>query len=229
MISLILPYWNRQRAADIGLASIAKCYTGMNLEVIVVDDGSDIAFEPPSLSIDVRVISLPIKREPKSPVVPWNVGVEKAKGEFIALSCVEVIHMEPVLEQLAMQAEALGEKGYALAAAWCPDTREWHCHSSRKLEYCPPGTGLSFLGVMRKSLYQSIGGFDERYRDGAGWEDRDFINRLYLEGAVFTICDNLVINHPKADATIRWGREKFARNEELFKRRWNAKYHLYRN
>ena len=58
MISLILPYWMRQEAADVALASIDRLYAGLDLEVIVVDDGSVIPFVSPCKAVDVRVITV---------------------------------------------------------------------------------------------------------------------------------------------------------------------------
>ena len=39
MISLILPYWNRQGATDRSLELMARHYRELHLEVIVVDGG----------------------------------------------------------------------------------------------------------------------------------------------------------------------------------------------
>lgn len=220
MISLILPYWMRQKAADDALLAIERLYPDLDLEVIVVDDGSEIPFVNPCTKLNVRVITLPMKKEPKSPIVPWNVGVREAKGEIIVLSCVEILHEKPVLEELAREVKALGPKGYVLAAAWCPEFETWHCHSTVQPPFNPPGTGIGFCGAMHKSLFIEAGGFDEEYRDSGGYEDCDFINRLLSVGAQFVHRDDLVVIHPKTDADIKWDASKFSRNFELFKSKW---------
>jgi hypothetical protein len=79
---------------------------------------------------------------------------------------------------------------------------------------------------MYKSLYLKAGGFDEEYREGAGYEDNDFINRLLMAGARFVIRDDLVVIHPKTGATIQWGAEKFARNEALYYSKWPTELQL---
>lgn len=223
MISLILPYWQRQAAADVALSYLARQYAGLDLEVIVIDDGSFDPFRKPASALDIRVITLPQKLEAKSPVSCWNVGVRLARGDTIALSCIEVIHREPVLAEMAAELERLGEKGYVLAAAWCPELAEWHCHSkfrSAGAPALPEGCGRAFLGLMRRSLYQAAGGFDEDYREGAGYEDIDFVYRLLRAGAQFKIRDDLVVTHPKSGASISWGAHKFARNQQLLERKW---------
>lgn len=220
MLSLILPYWQRQAAADRALKLLETQYVGMDLEVVVVDDGDPTPYQAPDTTLDLKVIRLPEKSGPKNTGLPWNAGVSWASGDLIALSCVEVLHTTPVLQQMVAHVRELGPQGYVLAAAWCPEHHDWHCHSTKAVPTCPPGTGLSFLGVMHRDLYFAAGGFDDDYRDGAGYEDRDFIWRMVKAGAQFVIRDDLVVTHPKTGATIKWGGEAFNRNAELYKRKW---------
>lgn len=223
MISLVLPYWDRQAAADKALALIARQYAYLALEVVVIDDGNAEPFRVPQVPVSLVCERLPRKDSPKSPVTCWNEGVALARGDLIALSCIEVLHEEPVLAQMAAELERLGPDGYVLAAAWCPDSSQWHCHTSGRASGAPEmpaGFGRAFCGMLHRSLYERAGGFDEDYRDGAGYEDIDFAYRLQAAGAKPKIRDDLVVIHPKAGARIRWGAEKFARNEALLKRKW---------
>jgi GT2 family glycosyltransferase len=223
MISLILPYWDRQAAADRALATLAAAYRGMDgLEVIVVDDGTPRPFIVPPTGLRVRVLRLEKKDYPRSPIRAWNEGVKFAWGDRIALSCVEVLHPQPVLAHLDEEAGRLGPMGYALAAAWCPEQDRWHCHSSVPVPDCPPGAGLSFCGVMSRALFDMAGGFDERYLGGAGYEDRDFIRTLFALGARFSIRDDLVVHHPKTGASIRWGEAALERNRRIYESKWTS-------
>ena len=219
MISLLLPYWDRQEAADKALALLAHHYSGLDLEVIVVDDGNAVPFQKPDVALDIRVITLPRKDLPKSPVTCWNVAAKEARGEILCLSCIEVLHETPVIP--ALMERLADPKSYVLAAAWCPELG-WQCHSSVKLPLVPVGTGLAFCAVLRKDLYFAAGGFDEDYRDGAGYEDKDFINRLLKAGAKFDIRDDLVVVHPKAGATIHWPAGSFDRNQAIFQAKWST-------
>lgn len=219
MISLILPYWDRQEAADKALKSL-EIYKGLDLEVIVVDDGNKIPFQVPVSPLNIKVVTLTQKDTPKSCVVPWNEGVKASSGDVIILSCAEVIHESPIIEQMKSELDIMGKDGYVLASAWCPETNEWHCHSSIRTPRNVWGTGLSFFGMMNKELFYRAGGFDERYRDGAGYEDNDFINRLLCVGAEFKIRDDLKVVHPKKGAAISWPAGAFEKNYELFKNKW---------
>jgi len=219
MISLILPYWDRQQAADKALKSL-EIYKDLDLEVIIVDDGNKVPFKVPDSPLNIKVITLPEKDVPLSPVVPWNRGVKECSGDIIILSCIEVLHEEPIIEQMKERLETIGRHGYVLASAWCPESREWHCHSSIKTPRNVWGTGLSFFGMMYKDMYLKSGGFDEKYRDGAGYEDNDFINRMLAAGAEFDICDDLKVIHPKTNATIKWPAGAFQKNEAIFYDKW---------
>ncbi len=220
MISLILPYWDRQEAADKALRLLDKTYAGFNFEIVIVDDGNQIPFVAPETSLNIKIITLPVKHEPKSPTTAWNAGVAAATGDVVVLSCIEILHETPILEQMVEALDDLGPLGYVLAAAWCPELSEWHCHSSIKVPRNPAGTGIAFCGAMRKELFLKAGGFDDEYREGAGYEDNDFINRMLQVGARFLIRDDLVVTHPKTGASIAWGATKFARNEGIFYRKW---------
>lgn len=219
-LSLILPYWDRQEAANKAFELLAQQYSELDLEIIVIDDGNVIPFKKPDLPLDIKVITMPLKTIPMCPATVWNKGVEAATGEIVILSCVEVLHDKPVLQEMFLRLKALGEKGYILASAWCPEEGAWHCHSTVKTPRNPWGTGIAFCGMMYKKLYNEAGGFGEEYRDGAGYEDNDFINRLLAVGAKFKICDDLVVIHPKSGASIQWPAGSFQRNEGIFYKTW---------
>lgn len=226
MISLILPYWQRQEAADKAFETL-KQYKDLDLEIIVVDDGNAIPFKIPEgelledglreEGLNIRVVRLPEKSIPKSPVDPWNMGVLAAKGDIIALSCVEILHETPILVRMKEELEKLGEKGYIVASAWCPEENKWHVHPSVVDPSIPAGTGRSFLSMMYKAFYPR---FDWEYREGAGYEDIDFIYRLQQNGAQFKIIEDHVV-HPKTGAKIRWQAEALMRNKRLLEAKWS--------
>lgn len=219
-ISLILPYWNRQSAANDALRLLERAYAGMDLEVVIVDDGNPIPFAPPDTKLNIVVVTLPKKGEPKCPATAWNAGAKASTGEIIVLSCIEILHEKPVLQEMAEHLGRLGSRGYVLAAAWCPEHGSWHCHSTVGVPDCPSGVGIAFCGAMYRDLFFEVGGFDEAYRDGAGYEDRDFVRKMVAAGAKFVVRDDLVVTHPKSGATIAWPDGSFERNEAIYLSKW---------
>lgn len=226
MLSLILPYWKRQAATDESLRLMTAHYGDMDLEVIVVDDGSPEKFRSPAVTLDVKTVFLPKKEGPLDPCVPYNRGVEASKGEFIALSNPEILHPDAVLQEMVSEC-AQDPLNYVMAACYCPEQKRWHSHSSRKHRndndvgvYLPEGASYHFLTVMHRSLWDATGGFDEDYRYGAGYDDPDFVRRLYKAGAKFIQRDDLVVLHPRKGAHSDWTGEMFARNRAIFMKKW---------
>lgn len=229
MISLILPYWQRQAAADAALSLLAKHYADLSLEVIVVDDGSPIPFRAPeSMPFALRVIRLQQKNDPKDPCVPVNAGANAAAGDYLALSCIEILHVNPVLPAMLEQCMNGDENTYVLAAVWAPESNRWHVHSSladgrpaaRTNIRMPIGAHYNFMAMMSRSLWDHSGGFDDDYRSGAGYGDADYILRLQRAGAHFHIRDDLVVHHPRAGAHAKWTPEMFERNRKLYISKW---------
>ena len=227
MISLILPYWDRQAATDRALALLSTVDPDLDLEVVVVDDGSPVPFVKPSWPIDIRVLRLPAKSGPLNPCVPYNAGVEASRGTWVALSNPEILHRQPVLAAMRDECAGRGEEAYVMAAAWCPEQGRWHCHSSRQRTddndvgaYLPAGADYHFMTMMHRSLWDKTGGFDEDYRLGAGYDDPDFVRRLHRAGAQFVMRDDLVVEHPRLGAHADWTGAQFARNRAIFMKKW---------
>jgi Glycosyl transferase family 2 len=225
-VSLVWPFWQRQAVADRSCALLAQHYAGLDLELIVVDDGNAEPFRAPFMPFPVRVVRLPVKSGPLNPCVPLNRGVAAARGEIIALSGPDIMHTQPILAQ--MRAE-LGEdeKKYVLAAVWYAERKVWHCHSSYKRSdggdvgsMLPPGADYHFMTMMHRSLWDAAGGFDEDYREGAGYDDPDFVMRLNRAGAKFLIRDDLVVEHVRNGAHAAWPAAGYVRNREIFMSKW---------
>jgi hypothetical protein len=225
-LSLVLPYWQRQKAADEAFQGMARVYAGLDLEVIVVDDGSPVPYAPPSgMPWPVRVVSLPGKTEPKNPCVPINAGVREARGDYIGISNPEMLHVSPILADMRDEIERGGEDTYVTAAAWFPDGRCWHAHSSIAgkpvLGVHMPRANWHFMTMLRRTLWDRADGFDPDYRDGAGYDDADFVKRLEMAGARFVIRDDLIVHHVRNGARATWTRAMFERNRALFLEKWS--------
>lgn len=226
VISMVWPYWKRQAVADRAVALLAKHYAHMDLELIVVDDGSDPPYRAPAAAVNLRVIRLSAKHQPLNPCVPINRGVAEARGDIIALSSPDIMHVRPVLEAMR---EELGDDHakYVQCAVWFPEKNAWHCHSTRKRpdvgdvgSWLPPNADYHFMVMMHRSLWHTAGGFDEEYRQGAGYDDPDFVRRVHRAGAKFVLRDDLVVEHVREGAHSAWPPQGFVRNRELFLRKW---------
>lgn len=217
-ISLILPYWNRQAAADEALRLIAHHYHHLDLEVIVVDDGSSPPFRHSGFNPDanavLKLVRLPPKKHAKATCVPLNRGVAAATGQIIALSCVEILHKQPVLEQMRDELLRGDRNTYVSAAVWCVEQERWHAHTSLG------GFPLNFMVMLHRNLWDRAGGMDEDYREGICFDDTDFLNRLRRAGMHFVIRDDLIVEHPRRGAKARYTPEQHERNRKLYASKW---------
>ena len=71
--------------------------------------------------------------------------------------------------------------------------------------------------LMRRSLFESMGGFDESYRNGM--EDVDLCVRLREAGYRLVVAHNSVIRHHISSSPGRHDHND--RNSELFRKRWS--------
>lgn len=204
MLSVVMPYWNRNRALNRTLAS----YKYTDIEVIIVDDGSPEKADPIRCDFPIRVIRLQDKSEPKNPCVPINIGVSEAKGSHICITNPEIWHQEPVLDKMIAD-------HYVLAACWDVPREKWFCHSSvTHMTPMPEGFGLHFCGVLPKSQFVP---FDESYRGGCGYDDNDWAWALHSKGVQCEIRDDLVVLHEQ-DHRTAW---RMKSNRNKFYKKWN--------
>lgn len=225
-ISLIWPYWERQAVANESVSLLATHYADLDFELVVVDDGNMIPYAAPPAPFPIVVVRLPVKTRPLNPGLPFNRGVAAATGDVLAFSGPDILHRVPVLPQ--MLAELCDdEMKYVLAACWHAERKVWHCHSTRNRpdngdvgSMLPPGADYHFMAMLHRSLWTASGGFDEEYREGAGYDDPDFVLRLHRAGAKFLIRDDLIVEHVREGARTAWTPEMYQRNRELFFKKW---------
>ena len=221
---MVLPYWKRKELTHTSLGKYQEHYAGkLDFEVVMVDDGSDDGFTASYPWL--RIIRLPKKEQAKNPCVPINRGVEASKGEVIVLSNPDTLHNTPVLPQMLETLKELGENGYVLAACWFEGDKRWHCHSSitadgyHEQTKQPKGSGFHFCAMLYRTLWDKAKGFDEEYRDGAYFDDPDWVNRVARAGAIFKIRDDLVVEHSRNHQECSWG-NGYDVNRALFQRKW---------
>lgn len=212
-ISVVMPYWKRRDELIMTLKSYRAC--SYKCEIVIVDDGS---------GDDVPAkVRLPLKDGAKNPCVPINEGVKAATGDIIVITGPEMVHRAPIFDEMKKTLESLGPKGYVIAAAWSVGQAEWHCHSSingkRAMTWpVPKGSGFHFCTMMYRDFFLDIGGFDEAYREGAAFDDNDFLWTLEKNGAKFCMRDDLVVDH--YPTSTKWPSGGWEKNRMIFERKW---------
>ena len=215
MISICVPYWDRQQALDAMFANYAQMYLGNMFEFSVCDDGSPVPAVAPGGTTLTR---LPAKAGPLNPCVPINRAVAASSGNIIVITNPEIEHPVCVLHEMYGR---LGDPAVDYVVAPCYDTARgiWVAGpqtNSKGRESIPPGGHFHFMAMLRRSLWDEVGGFDEDYRNGQACDDNDWLWRLYAAGARFAVTEGYVL-HRATGRRIRWG---LPHNRLLFRSKW---------
>lgn len=99
LVSFVIPVYNHQKELMLSLATLQK-QTYRPLEVIIVDDGSDIPLKESDFKefADIRVQVL--REENKGAPAARNTGARKAQGEYIFFCDADVIAKSDMVEKM---------------------------------------------------------------------------------------------------------------------------------
>lgn len=215
-----MPYWNRQGDWTKARASYAKQYPDLDIEFSICDDGSPIPLRNTQDPRE-RIVSLPPKQHALNPCVPINLAVRNATRDVIVLTNPETEHRERVLDK--MFAALDGPNDYVMTG--CRDTmhEQWYAGPDRDYRGCllPPGTHYHFCVMFHRSLFERVGGFDEDYRQGHGYDDNDWLWRLWTLGNVnFKYVPGVVWHCRSLMQRSIWKSALLKRNEALLRKKW---------
>jgi hypothetical protein len=215
------------------------------IEIIAVDDGSidseRIDDFPNLIDLDIKVIRI----EPKdktwvNPCVPFNIGFNHVNTDIIIIQNPECIHFGDVIgytldnikenvylnfgcysidknytdkiNKMNLNNNSIGKLLFPLRknGVLADGTTGWYNHSKyrpHKLHFCS--------SIMRKDLME-IGGFDERYKDGIGYDDNDFLRRIERKGMEIKMIDNPFVIHQYHGNTNYSNKELVKKNYDLY-------------
>ena len=174
-MSVVIPTKDRPTLLSNALRSVAE-QTYPNLEVIVVDDGSDppVSFEPGPNTEGIQVIRL---SPSMGPAAARNEGVERATGSFLAFLDDDD---EWLPDKTERQLDVLLSQGPEVAGvesgeeAW-EDGRLVYRYTPRpdrdlRLELLKrPTLGPPHV-ILRKEVFTEAGGFDPTLKRGEDWD-----------------------------------------------------------
>lgn len=189
--SIIVPLYNKQKEIKKTLLS-ALAQTFLDFELIVINDGSTDNSEAEVLSIiDDRLVY--IKTENKGISSARNLGIEKAKGEYVSFLDADDLWYENHLKNLNELASLFPEAGAVTA------NYEFYHPNGIVTNTFFEGMDSNYRGIVagffksslkfrviwtsavavKKEVFEKIGGFDTNITLGAG-EDTDMWTRIAL-------------------------------------------------
>ena len=208
-----MSYYNRRKLLIRTLKSITRsAYT--DYEVIIVDDASDERIE--DLEEDfpfLQVIRVEKKDKWYISCMPFNRAIAKASGDIVLMQNPECLHVHDVLSYVAgniTDANYISMSVYSLNEILTktlssrdnligyfktlPQQRVkgyigWYNHSKYNETY------YHFCAALTRKNMDELGGFDERFAAGVGFEDDDLVNRITRMGLDKIIADDISVIH----------------------------------
>jgi hypothetical protein len=163
------------------------------VQVSVCDDGSmeERVRHERFDGIPLILTELPLKTGWLNPCVPINRAVRATDSPLILLQSPETYHPMPVLEKMASLLDAYNK------VVLCPTKVDgqkgwrWYAHPvHRPVKYW-------FCQLMSRDFFEEIGGFDELYRWGQGFDDDAFADSIEKHGGTFIWADECHVVHVK--------------------------------
>ena len=184
--SIIIPTYNRPRRLKQCLQSIAHLdYPRDRFEVIVVDDGSNVALEPVVTTFQEQIDITLLRQENAGPAAARNRGAAQAQGQFLAFTDDDC---QPTANWLTQFAKCFATEPQSMLGGQTINALVSNPYStaSQKLidylyEYYNPAQGKeAFFAsnniAMPTANFRALGGFDISFPLAAA-EDRDFCDR----------------------------------------------------
>lgn len=181
----------------------------------------------------------------RNPCIPFNIGFNQARGEIILLQNPECLHLGDIIGAVKRELQpnkylnfacysideptthaisALDSKDSAyekqLRSLVLPTQKRatvndgetgWYNHSQVK------PSRFHFCSALLRDDLRDLGGFDERYANGTGYDDNDLLTRILRKGMQVKIVDDPFVVHQYHGATNYSGNLDFLhRNMSLF-------------
>lgn len=215
-VSIILPVHNRSKLALSAMSSALE-QQGVDAEIIIIDDGSE---EPFSFAQESKSTVFLIRQPNQGPAAARNVGIQRARNEFIAfLDSDDLFYPSKLRDQIAGMAR--------IAADWsCGSYEYWDdvdlVLRTMRIDSFPLGfwrhlcpVGCSSI-VARRSLLLSVDGFDESFYCGEDW---DLLIRLGEKAAPFLCSKPLYFYRTHGESMSRKHPEKWRSSWKMIEKK----------
>lgn len=244
-ISIVMPYYNRKKLLYITLKSINNS-SFKDIELIIVDDASNEENKLDLNEKIFKEVSFPIKlmtikKEDKfwsNPCIPFNIGFKLVEGEIVVLTNPECFHIDDILTSIVTHSKENIYISYGCYSIGKEDTDKIEdiiLDSSKelnlKLEYRSVSfdgdngwynhsifrpVGYHFLSAIHKSKLDELGGFDEQFAEGTGYDDDEFLHRVRKMGMEIKIIDHPFVIHQWHYSSSVGDSNKVERNRQLY-------------
>lgn len=226
LVSVIIPAYNAAAFIAKTLASI-RTQTYPRIEVLVVDDGSkdstpEIVREVSQKDTRIRLL----QQSNAGVAAARNLGIQHAKGEFIAPIDADDLWHPKTIEKIVAQFQAGGPE-VGVVYAWSVDIDEldrptggFHAADVNGNVYktlvCHNFLGNASSTLIRKACLDRIGGYDRQLkaRGAQGCEDWDLYLRL-ADCYEFEVVPEFLVSYRKVTGGLSHDFRQMARSQQL--------------
>jgi GT2 family glycosyltransferase/glycosyltransferase involved in cell wall biosynthesis len=249
LVSIVIVTHNSQRFVGPCLESIVRNASYPNCEIIVVDNGS--TDKTPGIlrryAARHSEVQCEFLEENKGFAAANNIGSKLAKGEFLILLNADTMvtpgwvgRMLAPLEQDATIGLLCPTTNFAgneakISTAYTDETSMEEFSALLSTEARHRNSGLSmaplFCGVIRRSLYEQLGGLDEGYGVGM-FEDDDLSAAVIARGLRIVVAEDCFVHHFGQGSFAQLAPQEYAalfeRNRGRFERKWHTSWQAHR-
>ena len=225
-LSIIMPCFNR---ADLLLRTFETLLLqeqGLEYEVIVLDDGGTDSLRavcedygngrrPLRLRLPLRYLRLDTKPIHKNPALAWNIGIHEARGSRVVIQSPEIAYRD--FHNIARLASwPLNGREAVIADVY--DSTWANTEFDGWISGGPKGRTLPFLACYRRIDLLAIGGFEEAFMDGIGFDDNEFAERFALSGGRYLFAREQIVAEHLPHPRVADGADGIRINEAIFAR-----------
>lgn len=208
-VSVIIPVYNRAHL----IGPVIEALLEQNykpLEIIIVDDGSMDNTREVVKSYPVKYIY----QENRGPASARNRGFRKSKGDIIAFIDSDCIAKKDWLENLikGFDSPEVGAVAGSYDIANPQSVLSRLIHEEIKWRHLGFKKYIRAFGsynvVIRREVFEKVGGFDETYRTASG-EDNDLSYRILKAGYKIRFMPNALVAHYHTENLFKYLREQY--------------------
>ncbi len=227
LISVLMPVHNAAARVQRSIESVLS-QTGVDLELIVVDDGStDGSLDVIRSTVDERVQVLTRSRASGGPAVPRNIALCQARGDWIAF-----IDDDDYWLPGKLAGQAAAGDGVAVVYSRClvddlrgaNDLMDYHTRFALADDHLPSGDVTAQLiqrnfvpmltAMTRRSCLERVGAFNARH---SGIDDYELWLRLALSGCSFAALEEPTAVYTWHPASLSQRMDRHGMHIDLFR------------
>jgi len=208
-VSVVIPCYNYGKYLEDAVTSVLRSYY-KNIEIIIVDDGST---DPQTEAIlqayeklQNNVIQV-VRRDNGGLSAARNTGITRAAGEYIVtLDADDLIHPAFIEKSVwVLERNETIQFTYPLVQLFGEQNHVWET-LPYSFFYLKFRNYIPATIVMRKQMWEKLGGYDERMREG--YEDWDFLIRAGTQGYVGYHLNEILFYYRKHAGSMLEGSKK---------------------